>query len=159
MERCHAVNAHPVAHLVRMHLTGSTVIHVPMVFAIDFHEAVARYGAGIDHVAGETPLALIRSKLDSRATARGYTASYVVTDRRLFGRVEAANTPRLFTEVPYAMVAAPPVKPGAMAQSLQVQVGNEQRKLYITPKGLQSFLAAMVATLPPAARSFGPPPP
>lgn len=162
MERQSSVIAHPVAQLARVHLPGSrAVLHVPGVAPAEFHSQVARYGGGIDHAAGETPLALIKANLDSRAYARGYTAAYVVTDRRIFGRVHASNIPLLFTEVPYAYVSAPPAKPGGLAQSVLVPLGNQQRKLYIAPKKLADYFAAMVATMPPAARSFGPtmPPP
>src|SRR3954453_6460147 len=103
MERYTIVNVHQLA---RTHLSGSTAIrHVPAVPAGEFHEAVARYGGGLDHQAGEVPLALVKAKLDAQsAKARDYSAMYVVTDRRLFGRVEASNIPRHLVEVPYAYV-------------------------------------------------------
>ena len=45
-----------------------------------------------------------------------------------------------------------------MAQSILVPLGQQQRKLYLAPKQLQAYFAAMTATLPPAHRTFGPPP-
>jgi hypothetical protein len=153
--------SHPILQLARIHLTGSRIRHVPAVAAGDFHEAVARYGAGIDHPAGEVPLALITMKLDQRAAAKGYSLNYVVTDRRLFGRVEASNVPLVFTEVPYAYVSGVPAKPGGLAQSVTVPLGGQQRKLYLTPKELHAYFAGMAASVPPAHRTFGPaaPPP
>ncbi len=160
MERLAVVNAHPMAQLARVHLSGSTAIrHVPAVPAGDFHEAVARYGAGIDHAAGEVPLALVKAKLDAQAAkARDYSAMYVVTDRRLFGRVEASNIARHQVEVPYAYVSGAPAKPGGLAQSILVPLGPQQRKLYLAPKQLQAYFAALVGTLPPPQRTFGPRP-
>jgi PAS domain S-box-containing protein len=113
------VNAHPVAQLAQAHLTGSAITQVPMIFPAGIAEVVARYGAGIDHAAGETPLALIRANLDSRATARGYGGGYVVTDRRVFGRMHASNVPLTFTELPYAHIMMPPEKKGSFALSLR----------------------------------------
>jgi hypothetical protein len=160
LERHSNVNVHPIVQLARVHLPGSrAVMHVPGVPPAEFHGQVARYGAGLDHAAGEMPLALIKANLDSRATSRGYSAAYIVTDRRLFGRVHASNIPLLFTEVPYAYVTAPPPPPRGLALSVLVPLGNQHRKLYIAPKKLAAYLAAMVTTMPPAARSFGPPMP
>jgi hypothetical protein len=123
---------------------------VPAVPAGDFHEAVARHGGGIDHAGGETPLAMLKTKFDSQGKARGYSAHYIVTDRRLFGRVEAGNAPRTFTEVPFAYLTGVPPKLGAMAQSVLIHVGNQPRKLYIAPKQLHAFFAAMRAPAEPA---------
>jgi len=157
MERIAVVN---VQQLARTYLSGSTAIrHVPNVPASEFHEAVARYGGGIDHVAGEVPLALVKAKLDAQAArARDYSATYVVTDRRLFGRVEASNIPRHLVEVPYAYVSGVPAKPGALAQSILVPLGPQQRKLYLAPKQLHAYFAAVAGTLAPAQRTFGPRP-
>jgi hypothetical protein len=147
--------------MAHAHLNGSRIRLVPRVPPEDLHEAVARYGAGLDHAAGEMPIALIKFNASREQAARGYNANYIVTDRRLFGRIEFANVKRTFTEIPYALVGPPLTKVGGLSPGLQVQVGHEQRKLYLAPKELQAFFTAMVAHLPPAGRTFGPavPPP
>ena len=75
-------DAHPVAQLVRAHLTGSPVIRqVPAIQPAEYHEAVARYGSGVDHAAGEVPLAIVKDKFNSQQAAHGYHGQYLVTDR------------------------------------------------------------------------------
>jgi len=136
------MNAHPLAQLARTHLSGSTRIrHVPAVPADLFHEAVARYGAGIDHLAGEMPLALLTVNLNAQAQrARDYSANYIVTDRRLFGRAEAGSIPRHFVDVPYAYVTGAPSKPSAMALLTRGRADLEARVAsLIGPTNLAMF--------------------
>src|SRR3954466_8683373 len=116
------MSGHPVAHLVRTQLGSSATIRPAVaVPPAEFHEVVARYGAGLDHAGGEVPLAVVRAKLDAAAArARDYSACYLVTDRRLFGGVEASNIPLQFVDVPYGYVTGVQGKPGALAQSVMV---------------------------------------
>jgi hypothetical protein len=147
--------------MARAHLNGSRIRHVPQIASGEFHDAVARYGAGIDHASGETPIALIKSNPNKEAAARGYGAAYIVTDRRLFGRIEMGNVPRTFTEVPYSQVGPQVTRTGGLLPAVQLHVGNQPQKVYIASKELQAFFTAMVSHLPPANRTFGPslPPP
>jgi hypothetical protein len=148
---------HPVAQLARVHLTGSPrITHVPAVPASAFHEAVARYGAGPDYLAGELPIAMVSNAPDKDMLARGYSVQYVVTDRRVFGRANASNIPLTSTDLPYAQIGPLPAAPGSLAQSLLVPLGYQASKLYLTPKQWHAYLAAMVATVPPPYRTFGP---
>lgn len=150
-------NAHPIAQLVRAHLSGSSRTKlVPWVPASDFHEAVARHGSGVDHAAGEVPIALIKLNLDSRSAARGNNGNYIVTDRRLFGRAEVANSGRTFSDVPYAQVTGVAAPPGSFSQSMQVLVGQQPIKLYLAIRELQQYFTVMAASIPPPYRTYGP---
>ena len=157
------VHPHPVVHLARTHLTGSSrialITHVPGVAPGDFHEAVARHGAGLDHPGGETPLALIKLVVSRQGADRGYNGTYIVSDRRIFGRVQSAGSGLNFTNVEYGQLTGPAVKSGGLAPGVLVPTGNQQTKLFLAPKQLQAYLDAMVATVPTAHRTFGPPPP
>src|SRR5689334_17176142 len=98
-----------MVQIAQAHLAGASAVRMaPMVPAADFHEVAARFGAGPDHAAGETPIAFVRSTVDSSARACGYGGGYVVTDRRIFGQIHYSNTPRMFSNVPYAHLGALP---------------------------------------------------
>ena len=146
-----------IVRLIRARLSGSGRVHyVPRVPSSAFHEAVARCGTGLDHHGGEVPIALVRDGLDGQATARGCSATYVVTDRRLFGRVETGNVRQTFTDVPYAEVIGVPNTRDGFAPSTVVQLGDGPRRLHLLPKQWHAFFAEMVATIPPAYRTLGP---
>jgi hypothetical protein len=126
---------HPIVHLARAHLTGSSRIrHVPMISAADFHVAVARFGGGLDHVGGEAPIAMVKIVPDRQQTSRGIFVDYVVTDRRIFGRAHMSDTANTFADVPYAQLGPLPAAPGSLAQSLDVPVGYVVQKLTLIPK-------------------------
>jgi len=129
---------------------------MPGVPAEALHEAIARYGSGLDHGGGEVPLALVKAPVRGRALGLGHSASYVVTDRRLFGRVEVGNVQRTFTEVPYADVATVADRPGRLAHSMDVQLTDGPRTLHLVPRRWHGFFAEMVASVPPVSRTFGP---
>jgi hypothetical protein len=65
----------------------------------------------------------------------------------------------MFTEVWYHRLGPLPARPGALAQSLQVNNGGLPARLYIAPRQLHTYLATLVATVAPADRTFGPLPP
>ena len=163
LERSPAVTApspdeiRAVIRLLRTHLGGSSRVRLmPEAPVGELREAVARYGSGLDHAGGEVPLGLVKARLGVRARALGHCASYVVTDRRVLGRVELGNVQRTFTEVPYADVVAVAGRPGRLVPSFDVQLMDGPRTLYVVPRRWHDFFAAMVAGVPPISRTFGP---
>src|SRR5215475_3594226 len=148
---------HPIAQLARTHLTGSSRIHhVPTISTADFHAAVARFGAGLDHVGGEAPIAMVKIVPDRQQASRGIFVDYVVTDRRIFGRAHMSDTANTFANVPYAHLGPLPSRPGSLAQSLDVPVGQVIQRLTLTPKQWHAFLTGVATTVPPEYRTFGP---
>ena len=147
-----------IVRVIHGRLVGSSrVRHMPGIPARALHEAVARYGSGLDYAGGEVPIALVGN---GWASLRGYRAGYVVTDRRVFGRVEGANNmPSTFTDVPFARVVGVPRKARGFTQSTVIHLSDGSHGLYLLPKQWHAFFAEMVATIAPENRTLGPVPP
>src|SRR5689334_10114517 len=139
---------HPIQQLVATHVRGSGVM-TPAPRGM-LHPAFARYGSGCDHLGGEVPLAYLDSELP-----RGYTLTYVVTDRRLVGRVHASNVSETFTDIVFPYVTSTRVEGGMLTKKLLVQVGPRLEAVYGFSTMLEPFFRGLL-TLPPEHRSFPP---
>ncbi len=146
---------HPMVHLAMTHLRDKEIALAPQLPLDEMHVAVARYGVGMDYPAGEEPLAFLKHDFPSRGERQGAFVSYVVTDRRLFGRVEASNEPRAFPNVPFAHVTNVRLDAGLLSSSLFVDLGGTTQKVPVYGKKLYPFFMGL-GYVPPHARSFPP---
>lgn len=139
---------HPMQQVISG-LRGSGA-RFPPLSAQTFHEAVSRYGLGLDHLGGEIPLAFLPRELPTP-----YTLTYLVTDRRIVGRVWASNVNDTVADIPYAWLRDVRMGSGLLLKPLDVVVGDRTMRLYGFAETFERFLRA-VMQLPVEYRSYGP---
>jgi hypothetical protein len=153
----HAAPAWPFAvHLVEQHLKlgddwGVIARRAVNVAPDDMHEAVARYGVGLDHDAGEQPLAMVHLELSGRGEDMGHYASYVLTDRRMLGRVNTSDVKLTFSNIPYDAVTGARFEPRILGDRAHVTTAAASHTLYLRARQLCGFFQAL-ATIPPDHR-------
>jgi hypothetical protein len=137
-----------------MHLRKSGISIAPNISPAALHRAMARYGTGPDYPNGEQVLAFLNEDLPG-----GFQASYVVTDRRLIGRVHASNVSDSVIDIPFAYMVDLRLESGLLMKKLHVTLSNgrvERISLFVDPlHGLLSGLMQM----PPQARAVALTPP
>ncbi|MGZ3452970.1 MAG: hypothetical protein ACXWUG_05425 [Polyangiales bacterium] len=139
---------HPMQQVIG-ELRGSETRFPPLP-AQTFHEAVSRYGIGLDHLGGEIPLAFLSGELP-----KPYTMSFVATDRRILGRVWASDVSDTTSDIPYAWLRDVKKGSGFLLKPLDVAVGDRVVKLHVFADTFERFLRR-VMQLPVEMRGYPP---
>jgi hypothetical protein len=139
----------PVASLVHQHLRDSDVLRAP-IHPAQLHAVASRIGIGLDHLAGELPLALLSATMPAP-----YVIDYLVTDRRVIGRAWASDVADTIVDFPLAWVRDVRKTGGLLSRRLDVTIGEHSAKIAGFVDHLEPFLRACLH-LPPEARAAAP---
>lgn len=104
---------------------------------------------------GEMPLAVIEHRLDDRQRARGSFGAFVVSDRRLYGRLNFTDCPDRVVDVWHSQVMNSTLKSGLMGDKTFLQTMQGQVEVPILGKSIHAFYMQTLR-IPPQHRTMGP---
>lgn len=128
---------------IAQHFAGDGVTLAAQTPADTLHETTAVVGAGCDFPNGELPVVHYRFSFPSRGEAMGAISRFVVTDRRLFGRVRTTNYPEAVFDIPFAHVAGLRLDKRMLGSTLYVQLGAGEVRVPLVTERIHTFLQSL----------------